>query len=213
MEGQQGKRQLSRRQLKEHIIDTAQALFTANGIKGITMDEIAAALGISKRTLYEVFRDKGELLEACIRRSQRELDDFLATLLATSGNVLEVLLKLFQYSIEKYHSTNKKFFEDLKKYPKACELMRSGHNRDTDDAVRFFREGVRQGIFRDDVNFAVVNLLVRQQFELLMDTDICQRFSFREVYESIMFTCLRGISTERGARELDEFLRHYRHGR
>lgn len=52
-------------------------------------------------------------------------------------------------------------------------------------------------MFRDDVNFAIVNLLVREQLDMLMNTDLCDRYSFLEVYESIMFTFLRGISTEK----------------
>ena len=45
---------------------------------------------------------------------------------------------------------------------------------------------------------------------MLMNTDICEEYSFVEVYESIMFTYLRGISTERGAKVLEEFVREYR---
>ena len=52
----------SRTELKERIIETAMRLFTDNGIRSITMDEIAASLGISKRTLYEIFVDKEALL-------------------------------------------------------------------------------------------------------------------------------------------------------
>ena len=48
----------------------------------------------------------------------------------------------------------------------------------------------------------IINLLVREQIDLLMNTDICKEYSFLEVYESIMFTFLRGISTEKGAHEL-----------
>ena len=44
-----------RLELRERIIDTALNSFATHGIKSITMDDIAAALGISKRTLYEVF--------------------------------------------------------------------------------------------------------------------------------------------------------------
>ena len=47
-----------RLELRERIIDTALKSFATHGIKSITMDDIAAALGISKRTLYEVFSDK-----------------------------------------------------------------------------------------------------------------------------------------------------------
>ena len=92
-------------------------------------------------------------------------------------------------------------FEDIKKYPKAYQLMKNNRNRSSEDTVNFFKEGVKQGIFRDDVNFAIINLLVRDQLDLLMNSDICNEYSFLEVYESIMFTFLRGISTEKGAHE------------
>jgi AcrR family transcriptional regulator len=208
--GEHTKHSTSRVELRERIILAAVELFTTNGIKSITMDEIAASLGISKRTLYEVFPDKETLLEECILKGQREGEDFLKNVLATSENVLEVLLKCYQRSIEKFHATNKKFFEDIKKYPKAYELMTRRHNQDSEEAVNFFKEGVKQGIFRDDVNFAIINLLVREQIDLLMNTDICKEYSFLEVYESIMFTFLRGISTEKGAHELEVFIREYR---
>ena len=197
-----------RPELRERIIETAVEAFSAHGIKSITMDDIATSLGISKRTLYEVFSDKETLLEECILKGQKEGDEFLRNVLATSENVLEVLLKCYQRSIEQFHATNN--FEDIKKYPKAYELMTSRHNQDSEETVNFFKEGVKQGIFRDDVNFAIINLLVREQIDVLMNTDICKEYSFLEVYESIMFTFLRGISTEKGAHELEVFIREYR---
>ena len=88
-----------RAELRERIIDTAVEAFTKHGIKSITMDEIAASLGISKRTLYEVFSDKETLLEACVLRRQEKEEQYLKEILAVASNVLEVILKLFQYSI------------------------------------------------------------------------------------------------------------------
>ena len=149
-------------------------------------------------------------MEECILRGQKEADEFVKEVLATAENVLEVLLKCYLRSIEKFHATNKKFFEDIKKYPKAYELLRSRSDQDSEETIQFFKDGVKQGIFRADVNFAIVNLLVREQIDLLMNTDICKRYSFLEVYESIMFTYLRGISTEKGAQELEAFIQEYR---
>ena len=198
--GEHTKHSTSRVELRERMILAAVELFTTNGIKSISMDEIAASLGISKRTLYEVFPDKETLLEECILKSQKDGDIFVKGVIETSGNVLEVLLRCYQWSIERFHATNKKFFEDIKKYPKAYQLMKNNRNRSSEDTVNFFKEGVKQGIFRDDVNFAIINLLVRDQLE----------YSFLEVYESIMFTFLRGISTEKGARVLEDFICEYR---
>ena len=60
-----------RLELRERIIDTALNSFATHGIKSITMDDIAAALGISKRTLYEVFADKESLLKECILQKRQ----------------------------------------------------------------------------------------------------------------------------------------------
>lgn len=207
--GEHTKQLASRLELRERIVGTAVTAFSTHGIKSITMDDIAASLGISKRTLYEVFPDKETLLEECILKEQRETDVFIKGVLTTSSNVLEVLLKCYLRSIEKFHATNKKFFEDIKKYPRAYELMKNDNNRNSEGTINFFKEGVKQGMFRDDVNFAIVNLLVREQLDMLMNTDLCDRYSFLEVYESIMFTFLRGISTEKGASELEVFIRDY----
>ena len=197
-------------ELQKCIVNKATLLFYKFGIKSITMDYIASELGISKRTLYEIFADKEALLEECIQREQADNEEFVKSVLGTSQNVLEVLLKCYQRSIEKFHATNKRFFEDLKKYPKAYAQMSRRQDKDVEKTVEFFREGVRQGIFRDDINFYIMNRLVRVQLDVLMNTDICEEYSFVEVYESIMFTYLRGISTERGAKVLEEFVREYR---
>ena len=200
-------------ELRERIIMTATEAFTLKGIKCITMDDIAAALGISKRTLYEVFVDKETLLMECLRKAQDEGDAYVKEVYEKASNVLEVLLKLYQRSIEKFHNTNKKFFEDIKKYPKVYDMLIKRRNRDSEETIAFFKLGIKQGYFRDDVNFSIVNLLVREQLDLLMNTDLCKEYSFLEVYESIMFTYLRGISTEKGARKLEEFIQEYRQKR
>ena len=208
-----GKDASQRAELRERIVVTATEAFTSKGIKSITMDDIAAALGISKRTLYEVFSDKESLLKECILKAQADRDKYLQQIFEESHNVLEVILAVFQKSIEVFHKTNKRFFEDIKKYPKVYEMMRARQDSDSEKTMSFFKVGVDQGIFRSDVNFAIVNLLVREQFDVLLNTDICNEYPFIEVYESIMFTYIRGISTEKGAKVLEEFISEYRKNR
>lgn len=204
-----------RLELRERIIDTALKSFATHGIKSITMDDIAAALGISKRTLYEVFSDKETLLMECLLKAQREGDAYVKDVYEKASNVLEVLLKLYQPNgvLRSFTILSKKFFEDIKKYPKVYAELMKRRNRDSEETIAFFKLGIQQGYFRDDVNFTIVNLLVREQLDLLMNTDLCKDHSFLEVYESIMFTYLRGISTEKGARKLEEFIREYRKDR
>lgn len=56
------------------------------------------------------FPDKETLLEECILKSQKDGDIFVKGVIETSSNVLEVLLRCYQWSIERFHATNKKFF-------------------------------------------------------------------------------------------------------
>ena len=146
-------------------------------------------------------------------RHHKVVQSILQKIFEQSHNVLEVILAVFQKSIEMFHQTNKRFFEDIKKYPKVYEMMKNRQDSDSMKTMSFFKTGVEQGIFRSDVNFAIVNLLVREQFDVLLNTDICNEYPFIEVYESIMFTYIRGISTEKGARVLEDFIQEYRKNR
>lgn len=213
MMAEHGKDASQRAELRERILVTATEAFASKGIKSITMDDIAAALGISKRTLYEVFSDKESLLKECILKVQSDREAYLQEVYEQSHNVLEVILAVFQKSIEVFHQTNKRFFEDIKKYPKVYNMMKERSESDSEKTMSFFMLGVEQGIFRSDVNFAIVNLLVREQFDVLLNTDVCNEYSFIEVYESIMFTYIRGISTEKGAKVLEDFISEYRRSR
>lgn len=67
----------NRTELKHKTVTLAMNAFATKGIKGVTMDDIAMGLGISKRTLYEMFEDKEELLIACMLEHQREKNVFV----------------------------------------------------------------------------------------------------------------------------------------
>lgn len=200
----------NRMELRERILIIARNSFMEKGIKSVTMDEIANSLSISKRTLYEIFRDKETLLIECIRRKQEEFRNFLSEVDGESDNVLDVMLMFYKRTLEMYHSTDKRYFEDVVRYPKVRELMRDTQARESENRIRFFEKGRVQGIFRNDVNFEIVNELVWAQIDLLINTNICDRFSFDDVYESIVFTYIRGICTDRGQQILENLVREHK---
>jgi AcrR family transcriptional regulator len=197
-------------ELKKRIVLAAMKAFTTNGIKGVTMDDVASDLGISKRTLYETFKDKEELLIECVKLQEEEKEAFGAKAIAESNNVLEVILKFYKLSIDIYQKINFRFFEDIRKYPKVNELIKQSREKNQCSVLAFFKNGVEQGIFRDDVNFEIVNVLIREQMDFLHSAEIVRAYSFFEVYESIVFIFLRGISTEKGQKILNEFIGNYR---
>ena len=208
-----GKNTPQRAALKDRIIRMARTAFAANGIKPVTMDEIAASLSISKRTLYEIFTDKETLLEECILQHVQEMERYANEVYNRSANVMEVMFAIFRKDLEDFRNTHRRFFEDIKKYPRVNELMQKRRRADSDKVVSFFLQGVAQGIFRADINFPVTLLLVREQFDVLLTSDLSSKYSYVEIYESIIFVYIRGISTEKGARMLDKFIEEYRRHR
>lgn len=65
---------------------------------------------------------------------------------------------------------------------------------------------VEQGIFRNDVNYNIVRAMVCEQMDLLLHSEICKSYSLGEIYETVVFMHMRGISTEKGLKIVDDFL-------
>ena len=79
---------------KEEIIRTTQDLIARNGIRAVRVDEIAQMLGISKRTLYEMFADKNDLIGACLTNMARQQRKTLASNRRRCGNPLQKALRV-----------------------------------------------------------------------------------------------------------------------
>lgn len=200
------KKRIDKTVVKEHIISAAAKAFTQKGIKTVRMDDIATGLSISKRTLYELFHDKEDLLLDVMKLHREEMQEYMFQVASEAENVLEVLLKFFQRTAQDFQNTNRRFFEDMEKYPKVRRYIDESRKENLDSAMEFYRKGVEQGIFREDVNYDIVRAMVCEQMDLLLRSDICKSYSLVEIYETVVFMHMRGISTEKGLKIVDEFL-------
>jgi AcrR family transcriptional regulator len=63
------------RRNRERILCEAARLFAARGVANVSMDDVAAAAGVGKGTLYRRFEDRGQLLRALVEEPERELQD------------------------------------------------------------------------------------------------------------------------------------------
>ena len=71
------KKRLDKRQVKEKVACVAAEAFMRKGIKNVKMDDIAATLSISKRTLYELYSDKEELLLEVVKLHREEMKKYM----------------------------------------------------------------------------------------------------------------------------------------
>ena len=73
----------------DRIILGGEELFLSAGIKSVTMDDIAKHLGMSKKTIYQFFKDKNELVIALVKKKLQEDEEQMSAIISQSGNVIE----------------------------------------------------------------------------------------------------------------------------
>ena len=192
-------------EIQERIIIEGGMLFAKYGIRSITMDALAEDMGISKRTIYENFKDKDELLlEVISYFKTRQLQE-ANEIFENSENVVVALFDLINEMINSMKQVNPLFFQDMKKYHSHIfrQLQDRGDLRDHSITRRILKEGLEQAIFSKEIKLEIVNLTIHELFNLFsMDSTLTTAgFHRGELFNNIIIPYLIGISTERG-REL-----------
>ena len=187
-------------ELRDRIVEESSKLFFQNGIKSITMNDIASHMSISKRTLYEIFKDKEELLDECVGRSIAESDLEMEKLIVSSLNVIEVMMNLYAKLLTQTHQMNKSVIYDLKKYHPV--IYKKIENKQKNSIARFtpyLEKGVEEGLLENDINFEILLWLLQAQLRMLMEGSFpTDRYSNEEFVRAIILSFTRGIATPKG---------------
>ncbi|MDR3062461.1 MAG: TetR/AcrR family transcriptional regulator [Dysgonamonadaceae bacterium] len=194
-------------ELRDRIVEEASKLFFHNGIKSITMNDIASHMSISKRTLYEIFNDKEELLDDCLERSMAQGDREMEKLINDSHNVIEAMMTIYAKLLTDMHYVNKSLVYDLRKYhPKLYKKIENKQKEGIEQFIPFFEKGVEQGLMENDTNFEVLLWLLKAQFRMLMEGDFfpTDKYPIEEFIRAIILNFTRGIATPRGDKIITE---------
>lgn len=194
---------------KEDILAWVLQRFREKGIRSVTMDEIAAHAGISKRTLYEQFGDKEQLLIECLKyhwaQEQRILLEY-----AESGthNVLELILFSFNQKLAACRNTYPGFTRDMMRYRRVMEYVRVYNQNSSREFIAALKLGVEQGLMRSDIRFELFEEFLTAQMRLLYEEGVWRKYTPQEVFRMILLVWLRGISTEEGGRMIDAYMKN-----
>lgn len=197
-------------ELRERIIQEASGLFFKNGIRSITMSDIANHLGISKRTLYEVFKDKEDLLEESINAHMEQTDTEIDKIVNGSENVIDTMMRIYAKHLNDAQSVNKSVVHDLKKYhPRLFQKIEARQGDGVKTLIPLFQRGVEQGLIRNNINFEICLWLIKSQFRTLMEGDYIPttKFSTNQFVRAIILNFTRGIATQKGNEVIDEMIK------
>jgi AcrR family transcriptional regulator len=192
---------------REKIIEESGRLFTEHGIKKITMDIIARSLGISKRTIYETFKDKNDLLYnfltiASLRHKKRSF-----VIMSNAANVIEALFQLGEFNRKELENVNPAFFEDMKKYHPDVfrKVMGNGEIQDHEATYTLLKRGVNEGIFLKEIDLEIANLFIHHMMEFFHKIEKGPSDHLK-IWRTVHLPYLRGICTEKGNKIVNSFL-------
>ncbi len=195
----------NRDDIRERAIETTSEIVLKCGNLSVRMDDVAQELSVSKRTLYEIFGSKEELLVECMKRHIARMSKIIADEMGREEDVLTVFIKHLEVLIAESRERDHNKFEDMDKYPKLKKLFHE-HLADMACRMRGFMElGVRQGVFRDDLNMDVLMKSFSAMGTMANKESESGQFRYDELIDGTIVVLLRGIATPKGMEKLDKY--------
>jgi len=181
--------------------------FLRHGVKSVKMDDVASTLGISKRTIYEMFTDKEHLLLECMKMQTEQMATKLAQIVQTAKTPVEIYVRAADLVIQYSRGVCAQFMEDVVRYPLVVEYFRKGKEERQLNNRLFIQQCIEKGYFRANVNYELLLELDELSHDTLRQNGLLQRYSLCEVMETVIDTNFRGLCTTKGAKEMDRCLK------
>jgi len=192
---------------KELIIEKATKLFVQNGVKTVTIDKIVKELHTSKRSLYNHFDDKIDLLRACLADYHTKVKEENEAIIKSSENVIEAMGNLHQQIIRRSYDVNPNFFDDIMYYyPGLLHESYRNTGKYAHQQLVFLAEwGIRDGIFQKDMDVDVVGKTVLALLKLLKNNNQfpVSEYSKERLTFGIIVPYMRGLCTLKGIKLLE----------
>jgi len=184
------------------ILEKVRKLYYRYGIKSVTMDDVAKHLSISKKTLYEYFEDKEDLVRHVLLQEQEQIDEIFDKILKKKLNAVEELFEVYKIINAMCQEYNPSMEYDIRKYyPDISAWIKEiRRKRMYNAAYNNMVKGKQEGLFRNDLNASIIARLHVSRTETLITNDI---FSMEEltsfkVCQEIFVYNLQGILSHKG---------------
>ena len=192
----------NRMDLRKKILEAAMDAFRQYGIKAVKMSDVAKQLSISKRTLYEIYTNKEDLLYACVRDHDEWVKKQIQNAHEQDANAMDILISFMKINIENSSKTNPLFFSELNKYPKVMAYINRRNEDSRESSIGFMKKGVEEGFFRDDVNYEIINTMAEVFMKHVMDKQLYKQYQLSDIIRNVILFMLRGFCTEKGLERL-----------
>ena len=148
----------------DKILAACAELFSQYGFKTITMDDIARRAGISKKTLYQHFANKHEVVHESVVWYKNQTSGSCEMVLKDAENAIEAMVKMLAFFDSMHKKINPMAIFELQRFfPESYKVFKEMlMERDVQQMRNNILQGMKEGLYREDLN---ADLLARYRLE------------------------------------------------
>ena len=198
---------------KQHIIEIAFAQFRQYGFKNITMDDISRSAGVSKKTLYELFSDKDELVLESVKfmLNQNQCETDLA--MNASKHAVEQIVHVLNLMEKMVRGLNMVCYMDLQRHYVDAFRYQQEHKESylyrciADNLKR----GIQEGLYREDIDVEIITRFRMESALLAFQYNVFpqEKYDTVKVNFQIFTNYMYGIASLKGHKLITQYLQKY----
>lgn len=196
-------------EVKERILVKTDELFMRYGIRSVSMDDIAGQLGISKKTIYQYFSDKDELVEAVVETDVQEMQhDCLGSRKDAKDAIHEIFI-MMERVLRQFQDMNPMVIYDLEKFHfKAYQRFSEHKNKFLFKIIKENIEwGIKDELYRPEVNVDVMAKFRIESIMIAFNQSVypSSKYNLAEVTLEIIEHFVYGLATIRGHKLIQKY--------
>ena len=189
--------------VRERIIANAEALFFARGFSGVTMDRIATELGISKKTLYQHFASKHQLLYAVVSRMMAESEGVIKSLTEDPKlDYFQRMAGLVEHISRRISKISRDFMQDLQKSAPEMweEINQFRQKKIYHNFGLLVKKGIRAGLIRPEIDPDLVVQMYAALVQQMINPQALVHSAYTpgQLRKAIVELVFAGAMTEKG---------------
>ena len=193
--------------MQEQIIEKATEMYLTLGFKSVTMDDIANEMGISKKTIYQHFANKNDLVEVVTMQMFDTISCGIDEIIHPEKNAVEELFEIKDFVLHKLKDEKASPIFQLQKYfPKIYKTL---HGKEfckmQECVITNLHKGVETGLYRPSIDIEFISRIYYSCVHAIKDKSVFadEKYNFRMLEELYLDYHLRAIVTEKGLKVLE----------
>lgn len=186
----------------DKILEEARGLFLQFGLKTVSMDDIARSVGVSKKTIYQHYKDKNAIIAKVVKTHFDRQKELIIETTTDTENCIEELYEMSKCMRMSVESVNPAVMYDLERfYPKMFKIfIKFKYEFILEHLKNTLVRGMKEGYFREDINVDIIATLRMAQVQFSFDPEIYpkEKFNFQEVHQQLFKHFALGLLTDNG---------------